>query len=78
MMVVFPKNCFYFNFNCLKNESPEIHTKVVLIKALFWGSGKNEIHPNANWRITTTKMSVNGCGMSGLQGEFLSREQFFA
>lgn len=54
------------------------HLKFRLIKALFWGSGKNEIHPNANWRITTTKMSVNGCGVSGLQGEFLSREQFFA
>lgn len=50
-------------------------TKVVLVKALFWGSGKNKIHPTANWRITAKNKYE--CFWYGLQGEFLSREKSF-
>lgn len=34
--------------------------KVVLVKVLFWGNGKNKIYFNVNWGIIIKNMGMNG------------------
>lgn len=84
-MVVFPKNKISILILIAQkvtliaqkvNESSEIKTKVVLVKALFWGSGKNKIHHTASWRLTAKNKYK--CFWYDLRGEFLAREKLFA